>query len=171
MSENIYNPENKEIRFIDSHYKELFRIPDGGYITITRENGEQAIRRCKYHGECHVDVGNSLYHIAELAGLMERNGSTVEPCPELEIVSGYLITDRMPVRDKVFVMAHNPNAVQPWVTWQGRTDRPGVDWGHYWSERSEAWGDCLRRADAERTGRPYDHTQFIKHRQDRGDAR
>ena len=31
---NEYNPDGKEIRFIDSHYKDLFRIPDGGYIQI-----------------------------------------------------------------------------------------------------------------------------------------
>ena len=172
MSENIYNPEGKDIRFIDSHYKELFRIPDGGYITITLDNGEQLIRRCKYHGECHVDVGNSgLYHICEFAEKMERNGNTYEPCPEPEIVAGYVITDRMPVRDKVFVLAHNPDAVQPWVSWQGRNDRPGYDLGHYWSNRSDAWGDCFRRADAERTGRSYDHTKFIKQRADRDDAR
>ena len=26
---NEYNPDGKEIRFIDSHYKDLFHIPDG----------------------------------------------------------------------------------------------------------------------------------------------
>ena len=31
---NEYNPDGKEIRFIDSHYKDLFRIPDGGCIQI-----------------------------------------------------------------------------------------------------------------------------------------
>ena len=28
---NEHNPDGKEIRFIDSHYKDLFRIPDGGW--------------------------------------------------------------------------------------------------------------------------------------------
>ena len=27
---NEFNPEGKDIRFINSHYKDLFRIPDGG---------------------------------------------------------------------------------------------------------------------------------------------
>lgn len=31
--------DNKEIRFIDSHYNELFRIPDGGQIMITTPDG------------------------------------------------------------------------------------------------------------------------------------
>jgi hypothetical protein len=78
----------------------------------------------------------------------------------------------MPVGDKVFVMAHNPDAVQKYVTWQGYQDKGrGYDWGHYWSNRSDAWTDCFRRADSERTGRPYDHTKFIKQRQDREEAR
>ena len=171
MNENIYNPHGKDIRFINSDYKELFRIPDGGYITITLDNGEQLIRKCKYHGECHVDVGNCVYHICEFAERMEKNGNTFEPCPEPETVHGYTITDRMPAHDKVFVLAYNPNAVQPWVTWQGRKDSPGYDWGHYWSGRSEAWTDCFRRADAERTGKSYDHTLSYKQRQDHDEAR
>ena len=170
MRENIYNPNGADIRFIDSRYNELFRIPDGGYITITREDGEQLVRGCKYHGECHVDVGINTYHICEFAEKMEHIGSRYEPCPEPEIVQGYVITDRMPVRDKVFVLAHNPKAVQPYVTWQGRNDRPGYDFGHYWSDRSDAWGDYLRRADSERTGKPYDHTKLFKQPKNR-DAR
>jgi hypothetical protein len=172
MSENRYNPENKDIRFIDSDYKTLFCIPDGGYITITLDNGEQLTRQCHYRGECHVDVGTNLYHICEFAEKMECAGNTYAPCSEPEMVQGYVITDRMPVGDKVFVLAHNPNAVQKYVTWQGYASKSGrYDWGHYWSSRSEAWTDCFRRADAERTGRHYDHTEVIKQRQGRDEAR
>lgn len=171
MSENIYNPHGKEIRFIDSRYKELFRIPDGGHITITLDSGEQLIRKCEFHGECHVNVGNNLYHICQFAERMEQNGNTYEPCPEPEVVHGYMITDRMPVGNKVFVLAHNPNAVQPWVTWQGNKNSPGYDWGHYWSERSDAWTDYFRRTDAERTGKSYDHTKTYKQRQGRDNVR
>jgi hypothetical protein len=171
MSENIYNPHGKEIVFINSNYDELFRIPDGGYITITHSDGEQLIRKCQFHGGCHVDIGSNVYHVCDFAERMERNGSVYEPCPEPEVVSGYIITHRMPVNDKVFVLAHNPNAVQPWVTWQGRNDRTGYDWGHYWPERSQAWSDYFRRVDSERTGEPYDHTKYYKQPKNRDDAR
>ena len=172
MNENIYNPQNKPIRFIDSRYNELFTIPDGGYINITLDNGEMLTRPCRFRGECHVDVGNNVYHICEFAEKMERNGNKYEPCPEPEAVNGYIITDRISVGDKVFVLAHNPDAVQKYVTWQGYEDKSrGYDWGHYWNNRSDAWGDCFRRADAERTGIPYDHTKFYKQRQERNDAR
>jgi hypothetical protein len=172
MNDNKYNPNGKDIRFINSEYETLFTIPDGGHITITLNNGEQVTRKCRYHGECHVDVGTELLHICEFAEKMERAGNTYEPCPEPEIIHGYVITDRIPVGDKVFVLAHNPDAVQKYVTWQGYADKSrGYDWGHYWNNRSDAWTDCFRRADSERTGRPYDHTKFIKQARHRDDAR
>jgi len=171
MNENKNNPGNKPIIFIDSGDNELFRIPDGGYITITHSDGEQIVRKCGYHGECHVEIGNNdVLHICQFAELMEKRGSIYAPCPEPEVVHGYMITDRIPVRDKVFVLAHNPNAVQPFVTWQSRNDRPGYDWGHYWADRSDARTDYFRRADAERTGKPYDHTEAYTPKK-RDDAR
>ena len=38
----------KGIRFIDSHYKELFRIPDGGKVKIHYSWNEDQIRTCRY---------------------------------------------------------------------------------------------------------------------------
>ena len=164
--------DNKEIRFIDSSYNELFTIPDGGYITINRTDGEQLTRKCKYNDECHLDIGTGVYHICQFAEIMEGNGSTYAPCPEPESVHGYVITDRMPVGDKVFVLAHNPNAVQKYVTWQGYPDKKsGYDWGHYWSKHSDAWTDYQRRANSERTGIPYDHTKAYKQSKSHDDAR
>ena len=172
MNENKYNPEGKDIRFIDSHYHELFRIPDGGYITITLDNGEQSVRKCKYRGKTHVDVGGETLHICQFAELMELAGNTYAPCPEPEVVAGYMITRRIPARDKVFVVGHNPDAGQPWVTWQGRDDRPGYDLGHYFSNGSDAWSDCFRRADAERRDVPYQRQKARPPKQkDRSEAR
>lgn len=71
--------DNKEIRFIDSHYNELFRIPDGGKIEITYENGEKHIRECKYIDDYHTKVGNNTFHICQFAETMERNGNTYKP--------------------------------------------------------------------------------------------
>ena len=55
----------KGIRFIDPHYKELFRIPDGGKITITYDWGEKAEKTCRFIDEYHTEVGSNLYHICE----------------------------------------------------------------------------------------------------------
>jgi hypothetical protein len=163
---------DRNIRFITSDYKELFTIPDGGYINITRNDGEIITRQCSFVDECHVRVGSETFHIAQLADRMERAGNDCEPCPEPEIVHGYVIINRMPVGDKVYVMAHNPNAVQPFVTWQGYKEKSnGYDYGHYWSNRSDALSDYAKRAESERTGVPYDHTELIRQRQGRGNGR
>lgn len=69
----------KGIRFINPDYKELFRIPDGDKIRVTQSDGTYFDRTCRYIDEYHLEVGNSLYHICQLAELMERNGSTIIP--------------------------------------------------------------------------------------------
>jgi hypothetical protein len=158
--------ESKEIRFIDSSYNELFRVPDGGYVTLTHADGEQAVCQCKYIDSYHFYLDNDCLHICQFAEIMEGKDTTYEPETEPEFVANYKITRRIPVGDKVFVMGHNPDAVQKFATWRAYKDKSfGYDWGHYWSNRSDAWGDLLRRADAERTGKPYDHTQYAKNRQ------
>ena len=72
----------KGIRFIDPHYKELFRIPDGGQIRILREGCAPIDRTCRYIDDCHVEVGNgwdSLFHICQFAEQMERCHNEVIP--------------------------------------------------------------------------------------------
>ena len=71
--------EEKEIRFIDPHYRELFRIKDGEKIIITTERGEKLERECHYIDDYHTKVGNYLYHICEFTECMQRNGNTYEP--------------------------------------------------------------------------------------------
>ena len=68
----------KGIRFIDSNYNELFRIPDGSKIIIHYSWDEDQIRVCRYIDEYHVEVGDNLYHICEFAERMEQNGHTYE---------------------------------------------------------------------------------------------
>lgn len=67
------------IRFITPDYKELFRIPDGDKIRVLRSDGTHSDHFCRYIDECHVEIGDSLYHICQFAEQMERSGSTVIP--------------------------------------------------------------------------------------------
>ena len=69
----------KGIRFIDSHYKELFRIPDGGRVKIHYSWNEDQIRTCRYIDDYHVEIGSNPYHICEFAERMEYGGHTCEP--------------------------------------------------------------------------------------------
>lgn len=69
------------IRFIDPHYNEKFRIPDGGKITIHYAWGERVEKTCRFIDEYHTEVGGYLYHICEFAECMEKNGHSYEPKP------------------------------------------------------------------------------------------
>ena len=69
----------KQIRFINSHYKELFKISDGDNIRIIQSDGKTSIRQCRYIDECHTQVGSYVFHICEFAEKMEQCGNTYEP--------------------------------------------------------------------------------------------
>ena len=164
--------ENTEIRFIDSSYNELFRIPDGGSIVLIHQDGEENIAECKYLDGTHLDLNGTCWHICQFAELIERNGATVRPDTEQEANCGYRILQRKYAGNIVFKLGYNPNAVQKYVTWQSYTDNPTrYDWGHYWSDKSTAQTDLFRRTDAKLRGISYDHTKLIKQRESRNIAR
>ena len=73
---------DKTIQFIDSDYRELFRIPDGGSINIIYPPGDgrgTITRKCEFMDECHTRIGGDDYHIHEFAARMERLGARYEP--------------------------------------------------------------------------------------------
>ena len=72
-------PENKYIRFINSDYKTLFHLPDGGRIRITYPDREPADRVCRFVDEYHTTIGGNLYHICEFAERMEQIGAKYAP--------------------------------------------------------------------------------------------
>jgi hypothetical protein len=167
--------ETREIRFIDPHYNELFRIPDGGRIVVTRPMGEmypgvqdEWVGDCRHLDATHFSVNHDCWHICQFAEIQARIGSVVKPETEPEMVGNYRITHRTTVGDKVFKFGVNLTAPSPYATWQGYTDPSlGNDWGHYWSDKRTAERDFFLRADSERTGRPYDHTTLIKENKNR----
>lgn len=67
------------IRFIDSQYNELFRIPDGKQIIVTDAVGEKHDFVCRYIDNYHAEVGRNLFHICEFAERMERIGGAYSP--------------------------------------------------------------------------------------------
>lgn len=79
---NEFNPDGKDIRFIDSHYKDLFRIPDGGCIQIHYPD-ETVVKPCKFIDEYHTQIGNNVFHICQFAEIMERNGASYMAEPEI----------------------------------------------------------------------------------------
>ena len=71
--------EKKYIRFINSDYKTLFYLPDGGRIRITYPDREPAERVCRFIDECHTEIGGYHYHICEFAERMEQIGAKYVP--------------------------------------------------------------------------------------------
>ena len=72
-------PTKKYIHFINSDYKPLFYLPDGGRIRITYPDGRQLDRVCRFNDSHHTVIGGDLYHICEFAERMERIGAKYEP--------------------------------------------------------------------------------------------
>lgn len=77
----------KGIRFIDSNYKELFRLPDDGKIVVHSPIDGDKEYPCRYIDDSHVEIGcytsANIYHIAQFAEFMERKGCTYEPVVEI----------------------------------------------------------------------------------------
>ncbi|MDD2268099.1 MAG: hypothetical protein PHY15_00955 [Eubacteriales bacterium] len=67
------------ILFITPNYDEKFRILDGDKVRVTYYDGETKDYTCRYIDDYHVEVGDNLYHICELAERMEQNGNKVIP--------------------------------------------------------------------------------------------
>ena len=72
------------------------------------------------------------------------------PVSQRNTVSGYTVTVSVPIGNKAFVLAENPRAVQPFVTWQSSRDNKSCEWGHYYAHRTDAVRDLYRRVNQER---------------------
>ena len=84
----------KEIRFIDSHYNELFKIPDGGQIAIKYPDGHSENRVCKYIDEYHTAINGVCFHICEWAEYMELNKRQYLPANLFEKLNNIKYTEQ-----------------------------------------------------------------------------
>ncbi len=79
----IWKPETipPDVRLINSHYDDIYRIPDGGVIQIDFGDGSSFTARVKHLDDYHFDLGGlgDVYHICQFAEIMERNGTTAYP--------------------------------------------------------------------------------------------
>ena len=70
------------IRFINSGYDTLFRIPDGGPVE-DRFPDLTVTAKCEYLDDYHTKIGDTVFHICEFAELLEHQVGTVHPEPEI----------------------------------------------------------------------------------------
>lgn len=111
---------SKGIRFIDSSYNELFRIPDGDKIIITTRDGELLEPTCRYIDEYHLEVGNNLFHICEFAERMEQNGNTYE---SISIPLPDKCYSTLPSSGDIIVINKDENGFRPYTHQFGDRDR------------------------------------------------
>ena len=81
--------KKKYIRFINSDYKTLFHLPDGGRVRIIYPDGRRADRVCRFIDEYHTDIGGYHYHICEFAERMEQNGARYAPLDYIQDMGFY----------------------------------------------------------------------------------
>ncbi len=80
---NIWEPETlpKDIRLINSHYDDLYRIPDGGVVQVDYPDGRSFTARLEHLDDYHFDMGGlgNVFHICQFAEVMERNHADFYP--------------------------------------------------------------------------------------------
>ena len=79
----IWEPETlpKDIRLINSHYDDLYRIPDGGVVQVDYPDGRSFTARLEHLDDYHFDMGGlgNVLHICQFAEVMERNHADFYP--------------------------------------------------------------------------------------------
>ncbi len=79
----IWEPETlpKDIRLINSHYDDLYRIPDGSVIQVDYPDGRSFTARLEHLDDYHFDMGGlgNVFHICQFAEVMERTMPTSTP--------------------------------------------------------------------------------------------
>lgn len=63
------------IRFIYSNYQNRFIADDGDKVRVVGANGLHTDYIARFVDPYHLEFGNNLYHICELAEILERNGT------------------------------------------------------------------------------------------------
>lgn len=141
----------KLIQFKDTDGNTMFNIPDGGYLRITFTDGI-AFRKCWHLEKNGICIGDKPYYLPDLQDSMNQHGIKYEPAieSELETVHGYRITDKTYIGNAVIAMAHNPNAVEPYVTWRGRRDSEYYELGRYFVRAYPAYLNYVERAAEQR---------------------
>ena len=71
----------KDIRLINSHYDDLYRIPNGGVIQVDYPDGRSFTARLEHLDDYHFDMGGlgNVFHICQFAEVMERNHADFYP--------------------------------------------------------------------------------------------
>ena len=70
-----------DVRLINSHYDDLYRVPNHGVIQVDRSDGSSYTARVEHLDDYHFDMGGlgNVFHICQFAEVMERNHADFYP--------------------------------------------------------------------------------------------
>ena len=68
------------IRFINSKYDELFQMPDKSVVEVTFPDRQFSVK-CEYIDDYHLRMGHQVFHICQLAEILEREHGSCKPEP------------------------------------------------------------------------------------------
>ena len=69
----------RQVCMTDSKGRTLFSVPDGGFIRMLYENGEDYFAVCRYLDETHAEIDGVRYAVQDFAERMERNRISYAP--------------------------------------------------------------------------------------------
>lgn len=77
------------------------------------------------------------------------------------VCQGYRVIDSIRVGDTEVVLAHNPNAPSPYVTWKSYavTNFQSFEHGNYFVDKAAAWKDLIARVESAREFLPPDRQE------------
>lgn len=79
MPERPNDGDGKAVRFIDSEYRQLFTVPDGGNIVLTQPDGTRDTLPCRYIDNSHALINGFAFHIHQFAMIQEQKGVVYMP--------------------------------------------------------------------------------------------
>lgn len=65
------------IRFIDPHYRDLFRVEDGEHVEVHQYDDFYTLSEARYIDPTHLELDGDLFHICELAEYCQKAGITL----------------------------------------------------------------------------------------------
>ena len=132
------------------------------YGCIIEKDGEEVYSSWGYIGdlremieEMRSNADEEYKHLFDHVDYCCTEYSEYEPDEadkdEKTVIQGYEVIDRKRVGSHEFVLAHNPNAPEPYVTWKCKTGTNDMYHGHYFTDKLRAERDFKRRINEERS--------------------
>ena len=149
----VQSYEKETIMVMDTHYY-LTNVhefePDESSYLLRFENPLEVVADA-WEQRCE-DISDMSFALEEVLGKKDalRDYALAQEENPAEVIRGYEIREsNVFSTDRGFALAVNPEAVQPFVTWQFTEDNGNREyyWGHYFTKEQDATADYAARVE------------------------